>query len=59
MNEKTENMVHIGDGVYAYFDGYQIELKVGSHEAPTVVYLEPQVLNNLNRFYSKMTEEGK
>ena len=41
--------VHIGDGVYASFDGYQIWLAVDHHENK-VVALEPKVLESLVRY---------
>ena len=45
---------YIGDGVYVEFDGYGIWLKVNDHEFPTdKVYLEPTVLEALNRFATK------
>jgi hypothetical protein len=37
---------HLGDGVYASFDGYQIWLAVGDHRN-NVVALEPGVLERL------------
>lgn len=37
---------HIGDGVYASFDGYHIRLAVNHHEN-SVVALEPAVLGEL------------
>lgn len=41
---------YIGDGVYVEFDGFGIELRANSPDSPHVVYLEPQVLEALNRF---------
>jgi hypothetical protein len=41
---------YLGDGVYASFDGYQIWLHVGSHDARPVVALEPKVIDALNQF---------
>jgi len=46
-----ENPTHLGDGVYATFDGFGIELRVNDHRNPVAVYLEPDVLNSLNRWY--------
>jgi hypothetical protein len=48
-----ENISYIGDGVYAKFDGYGFEIKVNDHRSPTVVYLEPEVLQALNKFAKK------
>lgn len=55
MNEKME---YIGDGVYAIFDGYGIWLHANDHQCPTdKIYLEPNVLEALNRFYQKRTKK--
>lgn len=40
---------HLGDGVYASFDGYHIWLAVNHHEN-RVVALEPSVLQHLNEY---------
>lgn len=45
-----ENPTHLGDGVYAEFDGYGISLRVNDHRNPVAVYLEPPVLKSLNEF---------
>lgn len=41
---------YIGDGVYIEFDGFGIWLRANSPDNPEGVYLEPEVLANLNRF---------
>jgi hypothetical protein len=46
-----DNPVYIGDGVYAYFDGNGIELRLGAHDNECVVYLEPEVMDALVTFY--------
>lgn len=50
---------YLGDGVYASFDGYQIWLHVGSHEAPPVVALEPAVMENLNQYMKRIAAARK
>jgi hypothetical protein len=45
-----ENPIYLGDGLYAYFDGYGIELRLGSHDAECAVYLEPTVFDALAAF---------
>ncbi len=47
MSEQTR---HVGDGVYATFDGYGLEIRVNDHRSPMVAYLEPGVVANLQRF---------
>ena len=48
---------HIGDGVYAEFDGYGINIRVNDHRNPVAAYLEPDVLKRLVKFYE--TQSGK
>lgn len=52
-----KNITHIGDGIYAYFNGYSIELKVNDHRNPTVVVLDPGVLESLNNFYKQQLKQ--
>jgi hypothetical protein len=47
---------YLGDAVYASFDGYQVWLHVGRHDAEPVVALEPAVLDALNRYYALVTQ---
>jgi len=48
---------YLGDGVYALFDGYGIWLHANDHKNPTdKVYLEPSVLESLNRFAKEVTK---
>lgn len=45
---------HLGDGVYALFDGYGIWLHANDHADPTDrIYLEPEVFAALTRFNDK------
>lgn len=53
-----ENPTYLGDGVYAHFDGYGINLSVNDHRNPPVVCIEPAVLEALNRF-SQAAWSGK
>lgn len=41
---------YVGDGVYASFDGYHIQIHLGSHKAPPCVALEPEVLAAINQY---------
>lgn len=46
---------YLGDGVYVSFDGYQIELKTeGLNGHINIVYLEPNVFNNLTNYAKKV-----
>ena len=50
---------HLGDGVYAIFDGYGIWLHANDHENPTDrIYLEPSVFDSLTRFNKEVTAKG-
>lgn len=47
---------YLGDGVYASFDGYQIQLHVNAHDAPVAVSLEPNVLVALMRYAKDLND---
>ena len=47
---------HLGDGVYATFDGYGVELRVNDHRNDPVAYLEPAVVAELVRFLVRFLE---
>lgn len=47
---------YLGDGVYAKFDGYHIQLRANDPESEHVIYLEPEVISNLNLFYESIKE---
>lgn len=45
---------YLGDGLYAHFDGYGIELRANSHITPTdKVYIEPSVMVQLQSFWEQ------
>ena len=48
---------YIGDGVYVEFDGYGIWLRANSPDSSKEVYLEPEVLMALNRFFKRCTAQ--
>lgn len=55
-----KNASYLGDGVYAIFDGYGVWLHANHHEHPTdKIYLEPDVLHNLNEFFKRQREVDK
>jgi hypothetical protein len=54
-----ENPIYLGDGLYGYFDGNGIELRLNSHAAPCAVYLEPEVLRALAAFWSASKAESE
>lgn len=41
---------YIGDGVYASFDGYHVNLAVNNHDN-IVVYLDPHVITALIKYF--------
>jgi len=50
-------MSHLGDGVYAIYDGFGIWLHANDHENPTdKVYLEPDILEKLNEFFERVNK---
>ena len=42
-----ENPTHLGDGVYAKWDGFQVAISVNDHRNEPVVFMEPSVIENL------------
>jgi len=58
--EDIEHPEHLGDGVYALWDGYGIWLHANDHLLPTdMVYLEPEVMKALTRFRDRNLEKEK
>lgn len=61
MTEKEENYSYLGDGVYAFFDGYQIWLRTGHHKeskCDNQIFIEPKVFLKLNKFVNKLRNKG-
>lgn len=48
---------YLGDGVYAEYDGYYVVLRAEHEGGRDIIYIEPPVLDALNLFYKKCTEE--
>lgn len=46
--------VYLGDGVYASYDGYHIELRLSDAKSPPVIYLDPTVMKMLNIYYDRV-----
>jgi hypothetical protein len=57
-NDKpSKQCQHLGDGVYADFDGYHIILTANDPRDETRrVYLEPQVIEALNHYIKRVKE---
>lgn len=47
---------YLGDGVYASFDGYHVNLATNHHDNH-VVALEPNVVNKLREYFARVDEE--
>ena len=45
---------YIGDGVYVEFDGYHVVVKVNDHRNEPAVLLEPEVMEELIKFYQRV-----
>lgn len=56
--KELQQPVHLGDGVYARFDGYQIWLAANDHRNE-VVALEPAVMNDLIRFADRVFKRNE
>ena len=53
------NHSHLGDGVYAEFDGYGIQLRANDHRDELCtdrIYLEPDVIQKIVDFYKYQVE---
>ena len=52
--------VYLGDAVYAEFDGYAIKLTTGNGRGgiTNTIYLEPEVLDTLNKFVESLKEQS-
>jgi hypothetical protein len=48
-------IIYLGDGVYAQFDGFHVCLIVNDHRNEPVVYLDPGVMEALNDQYRTWT----
>jgi hypothetical protein len=54
------NVTHLGDGLYAAFDGWGIALSVNDHRNPPVAYIDgPSVMAALNRFWEQQTAQER
>lgn len=54
----SANKDYLGDSVYADFDGRGIVLTTDNGTgASNTIYMEPEVLRALNRFYERMTTQ--
>jgi hypothetical protein len=40
---------------YAFFDGYGVKLRLNGHTSGCLIYLEPEVLQNLIDFWKSKT----
>ena len=52
--EGVPNRVYLGDAVYAYYNGYSIELTLDNHTNPPLITLEPEVLIALIKFTKRV-----
>ncbi len=58
--EGRDTFIHLGDGVYAKWDGYGVQLHANSHLVPTDrIYLEPEVLRGINRLVKRCREAAR
>lgn len=57
-----ENPIYLGDGVYARYENYYVILTTVSHDeadATNIIYLEAEVLDNLNRWLKRLFESNQ
>lgn len=53
-----ENTEYLGDGVYAKFTGYSIEISVNDHRNPPVVHFDLDCLDKLKRFKDRKLKKA-
>lgn len=53
----TVDIEHLGDGVYAFWDGFGVEIRVNDHRSPVAVYFEPDVVAALGKFLDRKRQE--
>ena len=49
----NDNREHLGDGVYAHFTGYSVEISVNDHRNPPVASFEFDAVDRLKAFKDK------
>jgi hypothetical protein len=52
-----KNTEHMGDGVYATFDGFGLEIRINDHRSEAVAYMEPAVVAALSQFLERKRQE--
>lgn len=58
--DDTTNVTHLGDGLYAAFDGYGIALSVNDHRNPPVAYIDgPRAMAALIRFWNQQAGQER
>jgi hypothetical protein len=55
---KPFDAIHIGDGVYVSYDGWQLKVMANSHDRPTdTIYFEPEVVANFLKLIERLKAE--
>lgn len=54
----NENATYLGDAVYADFDGYGVNLKLNDHRSESLIYMEPEIIQALVKFYCIQTNQS-
>ncbi len=55
-----ENYIYLGDGAYAFFDGFGVWLRTDHHlesHCDQQIYLEPNMLDKLTDFVNSLKEK--
>ena len=62
MQTTIDNIGYMGDGVYIQFDGYGYTLRANHHDehfCNSQIYIEPDVLEMINKFAKQMNESSR
>jgi hypothetical protein len=57
--EDNSNKTHLGDGAYAIYNGYNVELCNGHHNNVVLTLELPEGLDNLNKFVEQQKALNK
>jgi len=55
---KTEDHRYLGDGVYASWDGSQVQLKLNDHRSQPLIFMDGEIIQNLLDFHNGKIDEA-
>lgn len=55
----TEQSIYLGDGVYVSFTGYDFKLYTKRESGEHYIFLEPNMIEALHKFYTSIATRSK